>query len=93
MWNIHNFSEVVWKTLCALDPERDVQFVLVRPTTLDHAARDAGLRVKDGIDATRKWATEGFARPCRMKFSWTANESKIDAIWKSLDCERGGGPG
>jgi len=26
--NIHNYSEVVWKTLCALDPERDVQFVL-----------------------------------------------------------------
>jgi len=24
--NIHDYRELVWKTLCALDPERDVQF-------------------------------------------------------------------
>src|SRR5258708_19542952 len=37
--NIHNYSEVVWKTLCALDPERDVKFSLCPVDTLDHASR------------------------------------------------------
>lgn len=37
--DVHNYSEVVWKALCAIDPERDVQFTLGPVDTLDHAAR------------------------------------------------------
>ncbi len=61
--NIHNYGEVVWKTLCALDPQRDVQFVLGPVDTLDHAARMQDFGSKMGIDATRKWPSEGFTRP------------------------------
>jgi 4-hydroxy-3-polyprenylbenzoate decarboxylase len=61
--DVHNYSEVVWKALCALDPERDVQFSLGPTDTLDHASRLQDFGSKMGIDATRKWASEGFARP------------------------------
>ena len=37
--DVQNPSEVVWKALCAIDPERDIQFVLGPVDTLDHAAR------------------------------------------------------
>ena len=37
--DVHNYREVVWKALCAIDPERDVQFVLGPVDTLDHAQR------------------------------------------------------
>jgi len=60
---VHNYREVVWKALCAIDPQRDVQFSLGPVDTLDHAARLQDYGSKMGIDATRKWPTEGFARP------------------------------
>jgi 4-hydroxy-3-polyprenylbenzoate decarboxylase len=61
--NVHDFREVVWKALCAIDPERDVQFSFGPVDTLDHAARMQDFGSKMGVDATRKWATEGFNRP------------------------------
>ncbi|HEV7553341.1 MAG TPA: menaquinone biosynthesis decarboxylase, partial [Candidatus Angelobacter sp.] len=83
--DIHNFSEVVWKTLCALDPERDVQFVFGPTDTLDHAARMQDYGSKMGIDATRKWASEGFTRPWPDEILMDSlTKAKIDAIWKSL---------
>jgi 4-hydroxy-3-polyprenylbenzoate decarboxylase len=83
--DIHNYSEVVWKTLCALDPERDVQFVLGPTDTLDHAARMQDYGSKMGVDATRKWASEGFTRPWPDEIRMDElTKAKIDAIWKSL---------
>src|SRR5712675_814143 len=83
--DIHNFSEVVWKTLCALDPERDVQFVFGPTDTLDHAARMQDYGSKMGIDATRKWASEGFTRPWPDEILMDSlTKAKIDSIWKSL---------
>ncbi len=58
--NVKSFREVVWKALCAIDPERDVQMMLGPVDTLDHAARIQDFGSKMGIDATRKWASEGF---------------------------------
>ena len=48
-------SEVVWKALCAIDPERDIQFVL-GPVTLDHAARLQDNGIKDGNRRNTKMA-------------------------------------
>ena len=44
---------MVWKALCAIDPERDIQFVLGPVDTLDHAARrqDFGSKMGDRRDA------------------------------------------
>lgn len=83
--NVQNFREVAWKTLCAIDPERDVQFVLGPADTLDHAARMQDYGSKMGIDATRKWASEGFARPWPGEIRMDeATKSRVDALWKAL---------
>lgn len=83
--NVHEYRELVWKALCAIDPERDVQFTLGPVDTLDHAARMQDFGSKMGIDATRKWPTEGFTRPWPDEILMDqATKSRIDALWKSL---------
>lgn len=87
--NIHNYREVVWKTLCALDPQRDVQFSLGPMDTLDHAARMQDYGSKMGIDATRKWTAEGFTRPWPDEILMDeGTKKKVDALWKSLSLDR-----
>jgi 4-hydroxy-3-polyprenylbenzoate decarboxylase len=61
--NIRDYSEVAWKALNHIDPERDTEFVLGPVETLDHASRLPKYGSKMGIDATRKWPEEGFTRP------------------------------
>jgi 4-hydroxy-3-polyprenylbenzoate decarboxylase len=83
--DIHNYGEVVWKSLCAMDPERDVQFSLGPVDTLDHAARMQDFGSKMGIDATRKWETEGFTRPWPDEILMDdATKARIQSLWKSL---------
>ncbi len=53
-------SEVAWKALNNIDPERDIQFVMGPVDSLDHASRLANYGSKMGVDATRKWPGEGF---------------------------------
>jgi 4-hydroxy-3-polyprenylbenzoate decarboxylase len=60
--NVHDPSEVVWKALNHIDPERDIEFVHGPVETLDHASRLPLYGSKMGVDATRKWRSEGFAR-------------------------------
>jgi 4-hydroxy-3-polyprenylbenzoate decarboxylase len=83
--DVHNNSEVVWKALCAIDPERDIQFNLGPADTLDHASRIQDFGSKMGIDATRKWPTEGFERPWPDEILMDqATKSRVDALWKNL---------
>jgi 4-hydroxy-3-polyprenylbenzoate decarboxylase len=83
--DVHNYSEVVWKALCAIDPERDVQFNMGPADTLDHASRIQDFGSKMGIDATRKWASEGFARPWPDEILMDAGtKARIDSLWKSF---------
>ena len=87
--DVQNFREVVWKALCAIDPERDVQFVLGPADTLDHAARRQDFGSKMGIDATRKWASEGFERPWPEEIRMNqATEQRIDALWPKLGLDK-----
>ena len=87
--NIQDFSEVTWKALCALDPQRDVQFVLGPVDTLDHAARTQDYGSKMGLDATRKWASEGFARPWPDEIRMDeATCARVDALWATLGLNR-----
>ena len=87
--NVHDFREVTWKALCALDPQRDVQFVLGPVDTLDHAARLQDYGSKMGIDATRKWAAEGFTRPWPDEIRMDeATRARVDALWASLGFKR-----
>jgi 4-hydroxy-3-polyprenylbenzoate decarboxylase len=80
--NVQDAREVVWKALCAIDPERDIQFVLGPVDTLDHAARRQDFGSKMGIDATRKWPEEGYEGrwPDEIKMD-AATRNRVDAIW------------
>jgi 4-hydroxy-3-polyprenylbenzoate decarboxylase len=82
---VQNSSEVVWKALCAIDPQRDIEFVLGPVDTLEHASRLQDYGSKMGVDATRKWPSEGFSRPWPDEICMDAvTKKRIDALWKSL---------
>ena len=61
--NVQDIGEVTLKVLNNIDPERDIQFTLGPVDSLDHASRLPNFGSKMGIDATRKWPSEGFTRP------------------------------
>lgn len=83
--NVHDLSEVAWKALANIDPQRDFEFVLGPAETLDHASRAPWWGSKVGIDATRKWPSEGFTRPWPDEIIISPEvKKKIDAIWHEL---------
>jgi 4-hydroxy-3-polyprenylbenzoate decarboxylase len=62
-----------------------VQFTLGPVDTLDHAARMQDYGSKMGVDATRKWSTEGFTRPWPGEILMDeATKARVDALWKGL---------
>jgi len=83
--DLQRYSEVTWKTLNSIDPERDIQFVLGPVDSLDHASRLPNLGSKMGIDATRKWPEEGFQRewPDEISMSEEIRE-RVDELWPEL---------
>ena len=87
--NVRDPREVTWKALCALDPERDVEFHLGPVDTLDHAARLPDFGSHMGVDATRKWANEGYSRGAWPQEIQMEAETKrrIDGLWKQLGLE------
>ncbi len=87
--NVQDGGEVVWKALCAIDPERDIQFVMGPVDTLDHAARMQDYGSKMGIDATRKWRSEGYQGrwPDEIKMD-AATKARVDAMWGKLGLKR-----
>jgi len=60
--DVQNYSEVAWRALNNIDPERDIEFVHGPVDSLDHASRLPDFGSKMGIDATKKWPQEGFQR-------------------------------
>jgi len=83
--NIHDTSEVAWKALNHIDPKRDFEFAEGPVDVLDHSSPLPGYGSKVGIDATRKWKSEGFTRewPDEIKMS-PAIEKKMDALWEKI---------
>ncbi len=81
--NVQNVSEVAWKALNNIDPERDIQFVLGPVDSLDHASRLANYGSKMGVDATKKWPEEGFTRPWPDVIRMPQEVSKrVDEMWR-----------
>jgi 4-hydroxy-3-polyprenylbenzoate decarboxylase len=83
--DVQDLAEVTLRVANNIDPERDIQFTLGPVDTLDHASRLPNYGSKMGIDATRKWAAEGFTRPwpAMLKQDPTV-VARIDALWKKL---------
>ena len=88
--NVQDIADVTLKALNNIDPERDIQFTLGPVDSLDHAARLPDYGSKMGIDATRKWSSEGFARPWPDEIVMDAKtRTLVDGKWKTLAKELG----
>lgn len=83
--DVQNYSEVAWKALNNIDPERDIQFTMGPIDSLDHSSRLPNLGSKMGIDATKKWPEEGFQRPWPDVLEMDADvKERVDGICKKL---------
>ena len=83
--DVQNLADVTLKVFNHIDPERDIQFTLGPVDSLDHASRLPNYGSKMGIDATRKWSSEGFARPWPDEINMDARtKASVDARWKAL---------
>ncbi|MGC2186844.1 MAG: UbiD family decarboxylase [Candidatus Sulfotelmatobacter sp.] len=88
--DVQDLADVTLKVLNHIDPERDIQFTLGPIDSLDHASRLANYGSKMGIDATRKWPTEGFTRPWPDEIVMDARtKTLVDSKWKALAKELG----
>ncbi len=86
--NVQDIGEVVLKVFNNIDPERDIQFTLGPVDSLDHASRLPNFGSKMGIDATRKWPTEGFTRPWPDEILMDEKtKALVDKKWKDLGIE------
>ena len=82
--DVQNVREVAWKALNHIDPERDIEFALGPVDSLDHSSRLPNFGSKMGIDATRKWPTEGFTRPWPGVIEMSPEVKKrVDELWRS----------
>jgi 4-hydroxy-3-polyprenylbenzoate decarboxylase len=80
--DVQNYSEVAWKALNNIDPERDIQFVIGPVDSLDHSSRLVNYGSKMGVDATRKWPGEGFTRPWPDVITMNAEvKRRVDELW------------
>jgi 4-hydroxy-3-polyprenylbenzoate decarboxylase len=83
--DVQDLAEVTLRVANNIDPERDIQFTLGPVDSLDHASRLPNYGSKMGIDATRKWAAEGFTRPWPPMIEMdAATRARVDGIWKKL---------
>ena len=83
--DVQDMREVTLRVTNNIDPERDIQFTMGPIDSLDHASRLPNYGSKMGIDATRKWATEGFNRPWpEMLRMDKATKARVDAMWENL---------
>ena len=83
--NIQDLSEVTWIVGNHIDPKRDMVFLDGPVDVLDHAAPRLGFGSKVGIDATRKWRSEGFDREWPGAITMDEKTKRhIDTIWHKL---------
>jgi 4-hydroxy-3-polyprenylbenzoate decarboxylase len=81
--DVQNVSEVAWRALNNIDPERDIQFTMGPIDSLDHASRLVNYGSKMGVDATKKWPGEGFTREWPDVLRMTPDVKKrVDELWK-----------
>jgi 4-hydroxy-3-polyprenylbenzoate decarboxylase len=69
--NVHDLHEVAWIVGTHIDPLRDVQMTKGPLDDLDDACDMPAYGGKMGIDATRKWASEGYTRMWPSRISTT----------------------
>jgi 4-hydroxy-3-polyprenylbenzoate decarboxylase len=83
--DVQNENEVAWIVGTHYDPERDVQFTRGPVDDLDDASDLHAYGSKMGIDATRKWPTEGFKRPWPRKIVTAEASARVaEVVWQRI---------
>jgi 4-hydroxy-3-polyprenylbenzoate decarboxylase len=83
--DVQNEAEVAWIVGTHYDPERDIQFTRGPVDDLEDASDLPAYGSKMGIDATRKWPSEGFSRSWPTKIVTTpAAAEKAAALWERI---------
>jgi len=83
--DVQNEAEVAWIVGTHYDPERDIQFTRGPVDDLEDASDLPAFGSKMGIDATRKWPSEGFKRQWPMKIATSpAAARKAEAVWEKI---------
>jgi 4-hydroxy-3-polyprenylbenzoate decarboxylase len=86
--DVQDIGDVTLKVLNNIDPERDIQFTLGPVDSLDHASRLPDFGSKMGVDATRKWPTEGFTRPWPDEIRMDEKtKARVTKRWKGFGLE------
>ena len=83
--DVQDLAEVTLRVTNNIDPERDIQFTLGPLDSLDHASRLPNYGSKMGIDATRKWAAEGFTREWPEMLEMPSEvKARVDSLCRKL---------
>lgn len=86
--DVQNPSEVAWKVFNNIDPQRDVFFVQGPLDVLDHASNTPNYGSKMGIDATKKWPSEGHTRDWPDDISMSKEiKELVTRRWKDYGLE------
>ena len=81
--DVQNPSEVIWRIGNNVDPKRDVVIVEGPLDVLEHASDIPAYGGKMGIDATKKWKSEGFQRDWPEEIVMSEEIKKlVDRRWK-----------
>ncbi|HDP69736.1 MAG TPA: menaquinone biosynthesis decarboxylase [Actinobacteria bacterium] len=86
--NVHDYSVVAWKIFNNVDPERDIVFTKGPLDVLDHSSSTQNYGSKIGIDATKKWKTEGHLREWPDDIVMDGDIKRlVDEKWSSYGLE------
>ncbi len=81
--DVQDLSQVAWHVFNDTDPKRDMMFSEGPLDILDHATPRWAYGSKVGIDATRKWAEEGFERQWPEEINMDApTKTLVDEKWQ-----------
>jgi 4-hydroxy-3-polyprenylbenzoate decarboxylase len=82
--NVQDLSQVAWIVGTHMDPLRDIQMTKGPVDDLDDAADLPAFGGKMGIDATKKWASEGYTRnwPARVMTTEAAGRRATEIVAK-----------
>ncbi len=84
--NIRDYEELTWVATNHFDAKRDLEIVTGPVDALDHASPLPDFGSKVGVDATRKWRTEGYNRDWPDKIVMPEEiKRRIDEIWPDLN--------
>jgi 4-hydroxy-3-polyprenylbenzoate decarboxylase len=83
--DVQDQAQVLWRLGNNVDPRRDVVFVDGPVDALDHASPLPHYGSKMGVDCTRKWPEEGFARDWPEIIEMDPEiKRKVDELWPKL---------